>query len=161
MADPNTPVSAAHSPLRISHPLLQVVGWSTLLLFSSVALVAGINQRWLAALLLLAFALLGALLLLTTGVTEITDDHVTHIAPLGARRISWADVEHVVFDPGGRRIVFSGRERQLVIPGMRFWSGQSKHAAIDLIDQRLRQLQIPVRNAPWGPFQRSRDSRER
>jgi hypothetical protein len=121
-------------PLCVSHWPARLVGIVCAIGFTLFAVVGALARWPVGSIVFVLLALASVLLILLYGRTVISEQGITHIAPLGRFGMAWDEITAVVVDKGGNTIVFKGEDKQLVLPGVMLWAGRDKAAAEKLME---------------------------
>jgi hypothetical protein len=147
--------------LRVSHPLMRIVGVIAVLLFT-LLLVGGWGEldMWMYLFLVLMIAL-GAYLVLAYGATTMDSEGVTQSAFMGRFHMPWIDMTGVQTDRMNS-IVFLGRnKKQLVIPWTVFWHGKDKKEMEAFMYHELYQHRLEMKRSGTAGYKWSRNTRVR
>jgi Bacterial PH domain len=148
------------SSVRLTHPLFVGIGIATALFFSFCAIAAWYSGQGIVSPFFLLFVILGLYVWLNAGETEINDLHIRHRSAFGTHALRWDAVTAVEFDPQGQAVLFRGRNKQLVIPGVAAWPRAQRELALQLLDNQIQHRSLEVRDNLWAAYQWSKNTRE-
>jgi hypothetical protein len=148
------------SSVRLTHPLFVGIGIITTLFFSFCAIASWLTGQGSVSPFFLIFVALGLYTWLNAGETQINDLHIRHRSHFGTHSLRWDEVTAVEFDPQGQAVLFRGKNKQLVVPGVAAWPRAQREAALQLLDNQIQRLSIEVRDNLWAAYQWSKNTRE-
>lgn len=122
-----------------------IVGWGGLAFFAAAAACSLWQKVTFATLVFAVLTVLGAILVLSTGSTEMDSEAVTRSNRISRRSMVWSEIKRVEFDAKGSRVVFRGDGRRLVVPSPRAWIGPDREHIWNWLLIQIDERQIDTR----------------
>jgi hypothetical protein len=128
----------------------KIIGWICMVFFFSITILAALDGEIYPALMLLAFGILGLLIILFTGKVTINNFGFKVKLPIGTYFISWNEVEYVETASGN--MLIGGNDKKITFPAPEAWTGSDKYNAKDMFAAKLKERNLSVKQSFRATF---------
>jgi hypothetical protein len=133
-----------------SPAVYKIIGWICMVFFFSITVLAALNGEIYPALALLAFGILGLVIILFTGKVTINNFGFKVKLPIGTYFIPWNEVEYV--ETGSGNMLIGGNDKKITFPAPEAWTGSDKYNAKDMFAAKLKERNLSVRQSFRATF---------
>ncbi len=132
--------------LRVGAWPQYIIGIFVIVFFLFMGVFGWVTGQGAKALLTIPMMLLGIVLLLTSGSTELTDGSIRTFTLLGTYELAWKEITGVSFDNNNLMLFAPGK--QLNVPPPKMWSGPDKQQAREFLARQLELYQPAMVKGP-------------
>jgi hypothetical protein len=149
----------ADESFRVGARVFELLGWACWLLFLLMGMSSLLAGHEKTALLGMALAVPGVLMVLGSGSVEMNKDSITKSTAIGDSRIAWDEVTEIEIGLDGARLVFIGRNKRLVALGPVFWSGEDTGQMLRLFAAQVETRDIDVKRTRKVIWRRNKNTK--
>jgi hypothetical protein len=149
----------ADESFRVGARVFELLGWACWLLFLLMGVSSLLAGHEKTALLGMALAVPGVLMVLGSGSVEMNKDSITKSTAIGDSRIAWDEVTEIEIGLDGARLVFIGRNKRLVALGPAFWSGEDTGQMLRLFAAQVETRDIDVKRTRKVMWRRNKNTK--
>ncbi|HEX8834095.1 MAG TPA: hypothetical protein VF719_07830 [Abditibacteriaceae bacterium] len=137
---------------------IRALAWTSAAFCLFLAFLGWQDNQLEAARASLVFSGLSLLLLLKCGTIEISREQIVFTTPRAKHGIRWDEVIEIQRAEQDSGLVFIGADKQLVLPGVSYWSVSKSPRTLEVFFGEIRKRQIPVVKNWKAGYMRSRNT---
>ena len=138
---------------------LSIIGWGTIVFSIAVSIIAYLSDGGITPLFLLLFTLLGLVIVLNIGVTEMTSLSITRKTIWGTNRLNWDEIKLIQISPFGEGIVLNNGKKQLSIPGGLYWEKVNRERNLSIFSELAKKHEIKIEENKFAAYKRTKNCR--